>query len=99
MPTPTEITYTLTILESGLLPAGTGFSLVHYGLTSNSSYNNVNVDINCYSLLTTSSPGASQLIFSAINIQFPYNSAAYIGASALNLGSFTQWTSSKAVVE
>ena len=79
--------------------AGSGFSLVHYGLTSNASYSTVNVDINCYSLLTTSSPSTNDLIFSATGISFPYNSGAYIGASALNLASFTQWTSSKAVVE
>lgn len=96
---PTQVTYTLTILESGLIPAGSGFSIVHYGLTSNSSYNNINVDINCFSLMTTSTPGVNQLIFSATAVQFPYNSASYIGASSLSLGSFTQWTNSKAVIE
>jgi hypothetical protein len=99
IPTPTKVTYTLTILEAGLLPVGTGFSLVHYGLTSNASYSNVNVDINCYSLLTTSTPTASELIFSATAVQFPYSPASYLGPTALNLGSFRQWVSSKAVVE
>ena len=96
--TPTSVTYTLTILESGLLTSGSGFSLVHYGLTSNSSYNTINVDINCYSLLTTSTPGTNDMIFSATGISFPYSSAAYLGVTALNLGSFTQWTGSKAVI-
>lgn len=96
---PTKVTYKLTILEGGLIPMGAGFSLVHYGLTSNSSYSSINVDINCYSLLTTSTPGAGQLIFSATAVPFPYASSDYIGITALNLGSFTQWTQSKAVVE
>jgi hypothetical protein len=99
VPTPTEVVYTLTILESGLIPSGTGFSLVHYGMSSNSSYSTVNVDFKCYSLLTTTTPTASQLIFTATAVPFPYNSASYIGPTALNLGSFTQWTSSKGVVE
>ena len=73
--------------------------MVHYGLTSNSSYNTINVDINCYSLLTTSTPGANDMIFSATGISFPYSSGAYLGITALNLGSFTQWTGSKAVIE
>ena len=81
------------------MPAGTGFQLVHYGLTSNTSYNSVNVDIQCHSLLTTSTPSTNQLIFSATGIQFEYQSSAYIGATALNLGSFMQWTSSKGVYE
>lgn len=96
---PTKVTYKLTILEGGLLPLGTGFSLVHYGLTSNSSYNSINVDINCYSLLTTSTPGPNQLIFSATGLSFPYQSADYIGPTSLGLAGFTQWTSSKAVIE
>ena len=57
------------------------------------------MDLKCYSLLTTSTPGANQLIFSATAVPFPYNSASYLGATALTLGSFTQWTSSKGVVE
>lgn len=96
---PTYVDYTLTILESGLLPAGNGFSLVHYGLTTNASYANVKVNVQCYSLLTTSSPGASQLIFSALAVIIPYQSASYIGPSSLSLASFWQWTQNKAVVE
>ena len=82
-----------------MIPSGNGFSIVHYGLTSTISYTPTNVDFNCYSLLTTTTPGASQLIFSAIAVQFPYNTASYIGATSLNLGSFAQWTSNKAVIE
>ena len=72
---------------------------MHYGLTSNSSYNAINVNINCYSLLTTSSPTASQLIFSATSMSFPYSGASYIGVTSLTMTSFNQWTQSKAVVE
>lgn len=93
---PTQIDYTLTILESGLLPAGSGFRIVHYGLTSNSSYNAVSVSLTCYSLLSTTTPGANDVIFSVSTVSFPYNGANYIGASSLNLGSFTQWTQTKA---
>ena len=96
---PTQVDYILTILESGLIPAGQGFQLVHYGLTSNSSYSNVNVNINCYSLLTTTSPGANQLIFSASSMTYPYQTSDYIGATSLDLLSFKQWTSDKGVVE
>jgi hypothetical protein len=95
---PTAISYTITILESALLPSGSGFSLVHYGMTSNSSYNNVTVSLQCYSLLNTLSPGANDLIFSASSVIFPYNGANYIGPSSLNLGSFAQWTQNKGVV-
>lgn len=95
---PTSISYTLTILESGLLPSGSGFSLVHYGMTSNSSYNSVTVSLTCYSLLNTLTPGVNDVIFSASSVVFPYNGANYIGPSSLNLGSFTQWTQNKGVV-
>jgi hypothetical protein len=97
--TPTEVDYTLTILESGLIPAGAGFSIVHYGLTSNSSYNAVTVSMTCYSLLTTTAQTAANTIFSVASVSFPYQAANYIGASALTLGSFTQWTQNKAVIE
>ena len=95
---PTSISYTLNILESGLLPSGSGFSLVHYGMTSNSSYNSVTVSVKCYSLLNTLNPGANDLIFSATNVVFPYSGSNYIGPSSLNLGSFWQWTQNKGVV-
>lgn len=96
---PTEVDYTITILESGLILAGSNFSIVHYGLTSNSSYNAVTVSMTCYSLLSTSTPGASDVIFSVASVSFPYQAANYIGPSSLNLGSFTQWTQVKATVE
>lgn len=57
------------------------------------------MNVNCYSLLTTTSPGASQLIFSASSMSYPYQPAAYIGATSLDLLSFMQWTSDKGVVE
>jgi hypothetical protein len=95
---PTEIDYTLTILESGLIPSGAGFSIVHYGLTSNITYNSVTVSVTCYSLLSTSTPGANDVIFSVASVTYPYQGASYIGVSSLNLGSFTQWTQVKAAV-
>lgn len=95
---PTTVTYTLTILETGLIPSGAGFAIVHYGLTSNSSYNTITTSLSCYSLLTTSTPAAAQLIFSASSVSFPYSGANYIGPTTLSLGSFTQWTANKAVV-
>ena len=95
---PTTVTYTLTILETGLIPSGSGFAIVHYGLTSNSSYSTITTSLNCYSLLTTSTPAASQLIFNAATVSFPYNGASYIGPTTLGLGSFSQWTANKAVV-
>jgi len=69
---------------------------MHYGLTTNSSYSTVNVDITVYSLLTNPSPVATDLIFKKLAISFPWNATAY--SSALNLGSFKQWTSNKATV-
>lgn len=96
---PTQVDYTLTILESGLIPAGSGFSIVHYGLTSNSSYNAVTVSLTCFSLMSTSTPGANDVIFSVASVSFPYQAANYIGPSSLTLGSFTQWTQAKATVE
>lgn len=53
----------------------------------------------CYSLLSTNTPGASDVIFSASSVSFPYQGANYIGASSLSLGSFTQWTQIKATNE
>lgn len=96
---PTSVDYTLTILESGLLPSGTGFSIVHYGLKSNSSYGNVSVTVTCYSLLSNPIPGANDVIFSTTPITYPYATASYIGPSSLSLGSFTQWTQVKATNE
>jgi hypothetical protein len=96
VPSPTQIQYTLIINQEGLLPQGGDFSIVHYGLTTNSSYNNVNVDLNVYSLLNNPSPLATDLIFKKLAISFPWNATAY--SSALNLGSFKQWTSNKATV-
>lgn len=96
---PTQIDYTLSILESGLIPSGSGFSIVHYGLTSNSSYNAVTVSVTCYSLLTSNIPAASNTIFTVASVSFPYQAANYIGQSSLSLGSFTQWTQNKAVIE
>jgi len=49
-------------------------------------------------LVRTNNPTASDRIFSALNLVFPYQPASYIGASSLNLATFVQWTQNKAVV-
>jgi hypothetical protein len=96
VPSPTQLQYTLIINQQGLLPKGDNFSIVHYGLTTNSSYSTVNIDLVVYSLLNNPSPVATDVIFKKLAISFPWNSTAY--SSALNMGSFTQWTSNKATV-
>jgi hypothetical protein len=93
-----SVQYTLRIKESGILLAGTNFSIIHYGLTTNSSYSTINADIVCYSLVNTNAPTANDIIFKAINIPFLYNQPSYVGQTRLTLDSFTQWTTNKAVL-
>lgn len=68
-------------------------------MTSNSSYSSVTISLTCYSILTSTTQNAANTIFSATGVVFPYMDTNYIGVSSLNLGSFTQWTQNKAVVE
>ena len=71
---------------------------MHYGLTTNSSYSTVGVDIEVSSLLNNPTPVADDLIFRKLGVTFAWNGTNYIGQSALTLNSFSQWTSNKATV-
>ena len=64
-----------------MLPAGGSFSIVHYGLTTNSSYTTVNVDIKVSSLLNNPTPADSDLIFKKTGVSFAWSGANYIGQS------------------
>lgn len=70
--------------------------IVHYGLTTNSTYNTVNVDVVVSSLLNNAVPLANDLIFKKLAVPFTWQGTNYIGASTLSLNSFYQWTSNKA---
>ena len=63
------------------MPAGGTFSIVHYGLSTNSSYSTVNVDIKVSSLLNNPTPVANDLIFTKTAVPFTWNGASYIGSS------------------
>lgn len=80
---PTQLQYTLLINEEGLLPAGSEMSIVHYGLSTNSSYNTVTVDISFNSLLNNPTPVASDLIFKKTDVSFAWAGTNYIGASEI----------------
>ena len=73
--------------------------IVHYGLTTNSSYNNVTVDITVSSLLNNPTPVSTDLIFKKTGVTFGWNATNYIGVSDISVQSFKQWTSNKATVE
>lgn len=91
--------YTLLINEQGLFSVGDSLSIVHYGLSTNSSYNTVNVDITVSSLLNNPTPLANDLIFKKLSVPFTWQGTNYIGASTLSVSSFKQWTSNKATYE
>jgi hypothetical protein len=81
---PTQVDYILTIIEPDLLPALANMQLVHYGLSTNSSYNNSYFSFKVYSLLTTNNPSLNHVIFYANNVLFPYGNGSdltYIGPS------------------
>ncbi len=78
---PTLLLYTLLINEEGLLPANDNLRIVHYGLSTNSSYNAVTVDITVSSLLNNPTPVASDLIFKKTGVTFDWNGTSYIGPS------------------
>jgi hypothetical protein len=81
------------------LPAGESLRIVHYGLSTNSSFNNLSVDITVNSLLNNPSPNATDLIFKKAGVTFISNGPNYIGASSVNVKSFKQWTSNRATYE
>lgn len=54
---------------------------MHYGLTTNSSYTTVNVDIKVSSLLNNPTPADSDLIFKKTGVSFAWAGANYIGQS------------------
>jgi len=81
------------------LPAGDFLRIVHYGLTTNSSYNTVTVDITVNSLLNNPTPTVSDLIFMKTGVSFNWNGPNYIGQSDVNVKSFKQWTTNKATYE
>lgn len=96
---PTTLLYTLIINEEGLLPAGDSLKIVHYGLSTNSSYNNVDVDITVNSLVKNPTPVAKDLIFKKTGVTFAWQGSNYIGQSDVNVKSFKQWTSNRATYE
>jgi len=96
---PTQLQYTLTINEDGLLPAGGTLQIVHYGLSTNSSYNTVTVDVTVSSLLNNPAPLANDLIFKKTGQSFAWSGANYVGPSSIMVNSFKQWTSNKATYE
>jgi hypothetical protein len=55
----TKIIYFLTINETTLLPKDTNLSIYHYGLSTNSSYNSMNISLNCFSLHKSNTPTAN----------------------------------------
>ena len=69
---------------------------MHYGLSTNSSYSTVNVDISFSSLLNNPTPLANDLIFKKLAVPFAWSGTNYIGVSEVNVKSFKQWTSNKA---
>ncbi len=69
---PTQLLYTLLINEEGLLPAGDNLTIVHYGLSTNSSYSTVNVDITLSSLLNNPTPLPADLIFKKTGVSFAW---------------------------
>lgn len=54
---------------------------MHYGLSTNSSYNTVNIDIKVSSLLNNPTPAASDLIFKKTGVAFTWSGTNYIGQS------------------
>lgn len=56
---PTNIIYVISINEPDLLPSGTNMEIVHFGLTTNASYNSITFALKCYSLVSTSTPGVN----------------------------------------
>lgn len=70
--------------------------ILHYGFSSNTQTNTINIDLTCYSLLLTNTPGTSEIIFSASTVSIPYQPAEYLGATGLTLASFTKFTLNKA---
>lgn len=57
--------------------------------------------LKCYSLLTTSNPGASDVIFLANNVSFPSGMGSdptYLGPSQISLASFVQISNNKAAI-
>ena len=71
----TRLQYTLSIKEEGLLPAGGNMQIVHYGLSTNSSYNTVLVDIVVSSLIINPIPVANDLIFQKLDVSFAWQVA------------------------
>ena len=72
--------------------------IVHYGLSTNSSYNSVTVDITVNSLLNNPTPVANDLIFRKTGVTFAWQGSNYIGASTVIVNSFKQWTSNRATM-
>lgn len=97
---PTEVDYILTVHEEDLLPESSDLQIVHYGLTTNSSYSTQDFDLKCYSLMHTTTPGSNDLIFQSLGVPFKYDSddSSYIGASAITLSGYTQKINNKAAV-
>lgn len=62
--------------------------IVHFGLTTNATYNSITFALTCYSFVLTSTPGTNDIIFKANAVSFPYGAAdtSYIGASTIVLG-------------
>lgn len=56
---PTNIIYVISINEPDLLPSGTNMEIVHFGLTTNATYNSITFALKCYSLVSTSTPGVN----------------------------------------
>ena len=81
------------------MPANSSLRIVHYGLTTNSSYNNITVDITVNSLLNNPTPVANDMIFKKTGVTFAWQGTNYIGQSEVNVKSFKQWTSNKATYE
>jgi hypothetical protein len=96
----TSISYILTINETSLLPKDTNLSIYHYGISTNSSYNSIQISLTCYSLYLSPNPTTNQLIFFANNLLFLYGAddIRYIGQTEIKLGSYSQNTNNKGAI-
>lgn len=92
------ISYTLGVKEA-LLSAGQYLMIYHFGMTTTGT-GVVNVSIICYSLASTNTPGANDIIFqtNSSGLDWTWNPATYIGATTLTLGNYAAQTLNKGVV-
>jgi hypothetical protein len=92
------ISYTLGIKEA-LLAAGQYLMIYHFGMTTTGT-GQVNVSITCYSLASTVTPGASDMIFQtdSTGLNWTWSPATYVGVTSLVLSNYYSETLNKGVV-